>query len=427
MRAVCASLLCVVCLLVGSAAAHADVPVRSAGGFVDSVGVDTHLTFANTSYGDWSRLVGLLGVLGVRHLADGAYGNPAASWAGFNQLFDSRVQLAAAAGLRFTFAMGKPGYQGGSIAQLVSVMSGPLRSAIEAVADPNEFDTSSGLTDWRDPLVSYDRQLYAAVKASPALRSVPVIGPSLVGDGAPGALGDQQASLDAGAIHPYTGAKSPTVAYTQAQLARIRRVSGDKPVWATEAGFSTALNAPAGQQPVSEYTDAVYLLRELLGNFAAQIKRTFAYELIDDLPDPSGANLQDHFGLLRADYTPKPAFTALANLLALVGRQSPAQLSPLALSVSQAPSDLQKLVLQQGPDSYVIALWRQASVWNPSTRRPITVPAEPVTLTLPDGAQAATADPITTRTLTPQTITGHRLQIQLGPNPLIIHITTGQQ
>ncbi len=52
------------------------------------------------------------------------------------------------------------------------------------------------------------------------------------------------------------------------------------------------------------------------------------------------------------------------------------------------------------------------------------MPAEPVTLTLPSGAQAATADPITTRTLTPQTITGDRLHLQLGPNPLLIHITT---
>ena len=148
--------------------------------------------------------MGLLGRLGVLHLADGAYGNPAPSWAGFNQLFESRVQLAVAHGMRFAFEMGKPGYQGGSIAELVSVMSGPLRDAIEAVEDPNEFD-SSGVSDWAPALAAYDRQLYAAVKASPQLRSLPVIGPSLVGDGAPGVLGDQQSSLDFGAIHPVYG------------------------------------------------------------------------------------------------------------------------------------------------------------------------------------------------------------------------------
>jgi hypothetical protein len=396
---------------------------RSASGFYNSVGVDTHLTFANTTYGDWPRLVGLLGQLGVRHLSDGAYGNPASSWAGFNQLFDSRVQLAVAHGMRFAYEMGKPGYQGGSIAQLVSVMSGPLRSSIEAVEDPNEFD-SSGLTDWAPALASYDRQLFAAVKASPQLRSLPVIGPSLVNEDSPSQLGDQQSSLDAGDIHPYTGGLAPTPAYIQSQLQRIRAVSGDKPVWATELGYSTALNAPAGQQPVSEYTDAVYLLRELLENFQAGVQRSYVYELIDDLADPSDSNVQDHYGLLRANYTPKPAFTALQNLLALVGDQAPATLTPLQLSITQAPDDLQQIVLQQSAHSYLVVLWRLASVWNVNDRKPIAVADSPLTLQIPNATSASSADPLNTQTLTAMTLDHGQLHTTIGADPITIHITT---
>jgi hypothetical protein len=397
--------------------------VASASGFYNSVGVDTHLTFANTSYGDWPRLVGWLGRLGVRHLSDGAYGNPASSWAGFNQLFDSRVELAVAHGMRFAYEMGKPGYQGGSIAQLVSVMSGPLRNSIEAVEDPNEFD-NSGLSDWAPALAGYDRRLYAAVKASPQLRSLPVIGPSLVNEGSPSQLGDQQSSLDAGDIHPYTGGLAPMPSYIDSQLQRIRAVSGDKPVWATELGYSTALNAPAGQQPVSEYAGAVYLLRELLENFQAGVQRSYVYELIDDLPDPSDANVQDHYGLLRANDTPKPAFTALQNLLALVGDHAPATLTPTQVKVTQAPHDLQQIVLQQSAHSYLVVLWRLASVWNVNDRTPIAVPDSPLTLQIPNATSAARADPLTTQTLTPMTLDHHQLHTTIGADPITIHITT---
>jgi hypothetical protein len=422
-RAFRASLVVTLCLLCFAGSADAGFLSRGAGGFFGSVGVDTHLTFADTSYGDWSRLVGLLGVLGVRHLSDGAYGNPAASWAGFNALFDGRVELAASRGLRFAFDMGEPGYRGGSIGQLVSVMSGPLRNSIEAIEDPNEFD-NAGLSDWSGRLASYDRRLFAAVKASPSLRSLPVIGPSLVGDDSPRRLGDQQSWLNFGNIHPYTGGTAPTPAYIASQLRRIGAVSGSKQVWATELGYSTALKAPVGEEPVSEYVGAVYLLRELLENFKAGIRRTYIYELIDDFRDPGDANIQDHYGLLRANYTPKPAFTALKNLLSIVGRQSPSKLSALKLSVTQGPDDLRQLVLQQAPHTYLLVLWRLASVWDTTSRRPITVPAAKLSLRLPNATTAATADPLTTSTLRPQPITHGQLQTTIAANPLTIQIKT---
>jgi hypothetical protein len=409
--------------------AQSVVPL-GAGGFYNSVGVDTHLTFANTAYGDWPRLVSALQELGVKHLSDGAYGNPAPSWSWFNGLFDSRVEWAVSHGMRFAFEMGKPGYQGGSIAQLVSVMSGPLRNSIEAIEDPNEFDSSnvsgSGTAlGWAGPLAAYDRQLFAAVKASPSLRSLPVIGPSLVGDSSPARLGDQQSSLNFGDVHPYTGGLAPTPAYIASQLQRISAVSGRKPVWATELGYSNALRAPAGQQPVSEYAGAVYLLRELLENFKAGIQRSYAYELVDDNPDPSDSNIQEHYGLLRSNYTPKPAFIALKNLLSLVGEQTPPKPTPLPLSVTQAPSDLSSLVLQQAPNTYLIVLWRAASVWDTTTRRALNVPPAQITLALPNAVSAASADPLTSNTLTHLTLTAHQLHTTIAADPITIQIKTG--
>jgi hypothetical protein len=422
-RALLAATACLLCT--GAVAGAATNPAR-AGAFYNSVGVDTHLTFSDTAYGAWPRLVAALDDLGVKHLADGVYGNPDPSWAWFNNYFQNAVQLAASHGMRFAFEMGQPGYRGGSISQLVSALSGPLRNAVEAVVEPNEFDQFSGLTDWASPLAAYDRQLYTAMKANPSLASLPVIGPSLAGDSAPAQLGDQQQWLDIGNIHPYTGGLAPTPAYTASQLNRIGTVSGNKPVWATELGYYTALNAPRGTlQPVSEATAAVYLLRELLENFKSGIARTYAYELIDDSPDPSNSNIQEHFGLLRNDYTPKPAFTALKNLLALVGQQSPATLAPLKLDVSTGPNDLRQLVLEQADHTYVAILWRTASIWDTNTRRPLHVSASPITLQIPDAATVTSADPITTGNLSPLDLTGGQANLRLGADPIVIQIKTG--
>jgi hypothetical protein len=360
--------------------------------------------------------------LGVRHVRDGVYGNPAWGW--FNDYFQSRVQQAARQGVRFDFIMGQPGWEGGSIDQLVGVLSGPLRGAVEAVEDPNEWDTTGG-ADFASALAAYDQQVYEAVKASPALRSVAVVGPSLVGGEAPGRLGDQQRWLDLGNVHPYMGGSPPSPSNTAWQLAQISRVSARKPVWATEVGYYDALGAPAPYQPVPAGVAAVYLLREFLEDFSSRIARTYAYELLDDKPDPAGSDPQQHFGLVRSDYTPKPAFFALRNLLGLVGRGSPSRLRPLALSVTGGPPDLRQLVLQQSDQRYLLVLWRTASLWKAATRQPIPITPAPVSVQVPDATAAAASDPLTTQPAgLPLPISGGQIHLAIGADPVIVALKT---
>jgi hypothetical protein len=57
----------------------------------------------------------------------------------------------------------------------------------------------------------------------------------------------------------------------------------------------------------------VYLLRTFLEHFKGGIARTYAYELLDEKPDRGLRDPEQHFGPLRQDFTPKPAFTALRN------------------------------------------------------------------------------------------------------------------
>ena len=79
---------------------------------------------------------------------------------------------------------------------------------------------------------------------------------------------------------------------------------------------------PATTHPCPEQTAAVYLPRLVVTSFGAGVRRTFLYELVDGKPDPGLEDPQQHFGLLRNDLSPKPAFTALQTLIRAL-RSSP--------------------------------------------------------------------------------------------------------
>ena len=421
-----ASILAVLAFAIVNApvASAQELVPRSAAAFQNSVGVATHIVYFDTSYGDWPRIVAALDELGVRHVRDGVYAAPAPQWHDWNERYYAAVELAAANGIRFDFGMGQPGFTAGTLSQLVDVVATRLRGAVEALEDPNEFDYFGGTREWPSALASYDRQLYQKVKSDPSLRSLPVIGPSFAGPESPGLLGDQHEWLDIGNIHPYTGGQSPAPAHTESELRRAEVTAGSKPVWATEAGFNNALGAPpssSDQPPVSERAGAIYTLRTLLEHFASGIARTYLYELIDEKPDPPGKDSQQHYGLLRSDFSAKPAYIALRNLLRLVGRGTPpGGLHPISLKLSGDVSQVEQLVLQRDDGTYVVALWSLGSVWSTTSRHALPAGAHAVILSLPAGARAEIADPILATTTTPLRLRGEKAHLMVRGDPLIV-------
>ncbi len=414
-----------VCLAVGGGPAAAEpVTPRSAAAFRDSVGVVTHAAFGDTAYAQWPRLVAKLDELGVRHLRDGMYANPVGHRREFNERFYRSVELAAARGMRFTFGLAGPAYDAGTMDQLLAVVAGRLRHAAEALEAPNEYDKFMGGPRWSAVLGAYSRQLYRRVNADPALRSLPVLGPSLATSGAEAALGNQSAFLDRGNIHPYSGGQSPSPAHLRSEFADAALVAGDKPVWATEAGYHNAVRTRSGHPGVSEAAAAVYLTRTFLEHFASGIDRTFAYELIDEKHEPRMRDLEQHFGLLRHDLSEKPAFRALKNLLSAVGPDGRGgRLRPLELSIHGEASDVRRLVLQRADGSYLVALWRLASVWDQERRRALPVSADSLSLRLPAGARATVTDPVLSARERPLRGRGGRARLALAGRPLLVHVT----
>ena len=86
--------------------------------------------------------------LGVRHVRDGVYANPAPQWRDWNERSYRAVELAARAGMRFDFGMGRPGSGTGTLDQLLDVVGGRLRGATDALEAPNEFDHFVGGRRW---------------------------------------------------------------------------------------------------------------------------------------------------------------------------------------------------------------------------------------------------------------------------------------
>lgn len=423
MRVLAACLSAACLLMLAPAADASSVTPRSAPAFHDSVGVVTHAVYYDTAYGNWPKVVARLRELGVRHLRDGVYANPAPEWRDWNERYYRAVELAAANGMRFTFGMGRPGSKAGTLDQLIDVVAGRLRTAVEALEAPNEFDKYGGGRRWRSRLSAYGRRLYRKVKAESSLRSLPVLGPSFSTTRAPNLLGNQRAWLDLGNIHPYTGGLSPDPQHLRSELVRARAVSGRKPVWATEAGFHNALRAKTGQPPVSERVGAIYLLRTFLEHFRSGIARTYVYEAVDEKPDPRLRDPEQHFGLLRRDLTRKPAFRALKNLLTLVGRsdQRP-RLRPLRVDVSRPGDEVRRLVLQRPDGTYVVALWRLASSWDRERRRPLRVREGAVTVGLPGAARVSVADPVVSDASHRLRVRRGSVRIKLGARPLLLSV-----
>jgi hypothetical protein len=327
--------------------------------------------------------------------------------------------------MRFTFVVNPPGVGTGTLDQLLDVAGGRLRNAAEALEAPNEMDKYVGGARWPRALASYERQLHAKAKARPATRSLPILGPSFATLQGPSLVGNLRGLVDVGNIHPYTGGLSPNPDHIKSELKRARITAAGKPVWATEVGFHNAMHSRSAdnQAPVSERTAAIYLLRTFLEQFRAGIRRTFAYELIDEKPDPRGRDAEQHFGLLRNDFSRKPAFNALRNLLTDVGHERRSgHLRPLRIQVSRSDRDVRRLVLQKADGSYVVALWRLASVWDIKRRKALHVGAQRVTVGLPGAARVTLADPVHGAGERRIRIRGRRIHVKLGASPLLLHV-----
>ena len=377
----------------------------SAERFLDSVGVVVHFNYIDTAYAHRAELIELLRTLGVRHIRDGA---PAPE----QQPLIAGLREASAIGVRAMLNTGdvtRPPEQ--------AVADGlRLVPRVAAFEGPNELD-NSGDPAWAATLRSFMPRLARAVaQQAPGLD---LVGPSFVYPVASRA--QLPADLPGMANeHPYSGGEPPEGALGNA----LRNIPADvrrRGVVLSEVGFHNALRATTGQPPSSEEAAAVYLPRALLTAFGAGVRRSFVYELADNKPDPGLEDPVQHWGLVRLDLSPKPAFGAIRTLLAAV-RQSPG--SPAGAGPTwrlRTESSVQRLTLRRRDGSRVLALWRPVSVWDRTARKPIAAPSVPAELTFDLPARDVTLwRPSAADRPLARRATAKRLSIDVGADVVLV-------
>jgi hypothetical protein len=321
--------------------------------FLDTVGINTHLSFTDTAYGNRAILVQRLKELGITHIRDGW--NPGVTET--TAFFRDRV---APMGIKLTF-IASP--RDGSVAQFQHLFDTDVLRGLEAVESLNEWDANGG-AKWAAEARSWTIALSTSVKADSKTRTTPIVAPSLAATVTPAfaELGDLSQHVDFGNLHNYAG---PPLVFGRKKIEQAVDNAGivarSRPVITTETGYSTGKTQKLPTDASDEQVAAL-LPRMLFEQYAAGIRRTFIYQLMDLWPE----NRKDGgYGLLKADGSPRLAYTSVKALLDLVrghGNGCVRQTcSPLKYQFTNGDSDTRTVLLQEGPHRYHLALWQDVA------------------------------------------------------------------
>ncbi|HTJ27023.1 MAG TPA: hypothetical protein VMA36_12770 [Candidatus Limnocylindria bacterium] len=382
---------------------------RGAQSFVDSIGVNIHLSYHDGPYGNFPAIESLLKNLGVRHVRDGVSSG---------QTDVCREDRALnAAGMRFTYITpAKP------TPQILTDWANCVGPSIEAYEGLNEYDISHPASDadWAATDQIVQKTLYNSVKGTPALAHLTVVAPSLTSPQAYRSVGDLSSYVDAGNMHDYSAGHDPgtpgwgangygSIPYN---ISAARIVDGNKPIEATETGFATEVTHTG----LDDATQAKYVPRLFLEHFNAGVARTYEYELVDEGGPPFG-----HFGLVTGALTPKPAYTALASLISLLrddGRGADAASGTLRYALGGDTAAVHHTLLAKRDGQLYLLLWVERMGFNSDTRARLSVRSQDVTLQL--------AGPVSSATLYRYDDDEHLRSTRLPTGP-VLHLTVTDQ
>jgi hypothetical protein len=163
-------------------------------------------------------------------------------------------------------------------------------------------------------------------------------------------------------------------------------------------------------------------LRLLFESLRLGIVRTFLYEFIDD---PSG-----NWGLLTDGFSPRPAYTAIQNVLSLLKDASFAQPGKLDYTLGGDTQNVHHLLLQKSNGTFYLAIWlamQSADPQNPSTA--FNVAPQDVTLSTNTpiaGSTAYVLDDGGNMTSTPIELSNGSVPITVTDRITLVALSPGQ-
>ena len=203
-------------------------------------------------------------------------------------------------------------------------------------------------------------------------------------------------------------------------MCQVRRISGDKPIICTEAGYAT--KGPSGRAVTPEI-QARYLARMLMLHLKAGIPRTFIYQLADHGSDEGGA-----MGLLDADGGEKPAWRQLSALMQELDdtpqeNRERGAAPPLDLALTGELENLEAMLFAKSDGSYRLVLWLETPSFDPVADRELAVAPQQVALTLPREFQARRVMTFeASGAASVRTLAGSAPRLAIGDNLSIVEI-----
>ncbi|MBI4977072.1 MAG: hypothetical protein HZC28_06285 [Spirochaetes bacterium] len=358
-------------------------PARQADSFMDSIGVCVHMFMNGLYTNNYSFVKSKLLAANIRHVRDDLAVDRPIGTAAWKDM--------AASGIKIGFILNQAWATVDTYRSYLKTNG--LISAADYFEGPNEFDGAQ--SNWVSVLSNYQADIYTKMKGDPETASIPVIAPSFIINHASyrSNLGNISAIADYGNCHPYPGGAMPSTSQTTNEIAACAITTGTNPVFITEIGYQNATNTTNGHHPASELAAGIYLPRIYFDMFSRGIVRTYYYQFLDHITDGGAlTNVEAYFGLIRYDLSDKPAYTALKNMTALVKDPGPS-FTPAGLVFTVSGTPVKTVLLQKRDGSFYLALWREVSVWNNSSRTNIIPPASNVTVTLPGAYTVAVYSP----------------------------------
>ena len=340
--------------------------------FVDSIGVNTHMSYFDRLYGNFDLLRQRLEESGIRHVRDGAVLRNDA----YNRTLFGRWRTLASFGVKFDMCFDPRGSVKEPNAEQISQLLELTGGSVESIEGPNELDISKKPA-WIDVAHNYQQALYTAGKPLPSAAGLQFIGPSMAFVKNAQRVGDISAYVTEGNLHTYASGGMPDDLYAK-QAQQAIAMYGQKPLVVTETGYHNALNRQSGQAPVSEAAGAKYIPRLFFQSFNAGIVRTFLYEFFDEASNPDLTNPEFHFGLVRFDGTEKPAFLAMRNMISILQDSSsgPPASGTLSYQINGKTDTLSHTLLRKRNGAYYLAIWQEVPSYDTATKTDLVVPDE---------------------------------------------------
>ena len=398
----------------------------TADSFISTVGVVTHLSYTDTAYYTrFPQIFSALQSLGVRHIRDGYY-----PWAESDPIVQAHKQVAAA-GIKCDYVVP---YDLTTTPQAIEEFA-PMVGDMESLEAPNECDISGQCGGFGLAAVDNLLAFLPIVDTAATTLGVPMVGPAFVNQSSYNEAGNLSSDMTINNLHVYFGGRNPGSSGWGASDPEgnsygsfawwLDQADIDGPGLASEI---TETGYIASETTTTPYTlpdsvEASYTPRTLLLAYKNGFKETFLYELLDEVSSPG-------YGLLNADLTPKPAFTAVSNLLSTLS-DSGASFTPGSLPyvLTGGDSNLNHLLLEKSDGSYWLVLWLEEPSWDPVNAAPITVSPEDITLELNGAYTASTAYQFdTTGNVSPSTLTtnGYNTSLTVTDQVTIVQISPVQ-